>query len=77
MRKIVLFLIAAVIAALSFTACTDEQLKTVETTYSIGENTVKTFVPEDTREKLGLKEKNEFVKDTYESLKPSMSEAKE
>ncbi len=57
-----------ILAAISlmFTACS-----VVETTYKVGEIGVKTFVPKEKRDELGLKQKNEFVKDVYTTLKES------
>ncbi len=52
--------------SLMFTACS-----VVETTYKVGETGVKAFVPKEKREELGLKEKNEFVKGVYTTLKDS------
>ena len=52
--------------SLMLTACS-----TLETTYKVGEVGVKTFVPKKKRDELGLKEKNEFVKDIYTTLKES------
>jgi hypothetical protein len=75
MKKLILMIIAAFSIAI-FTGCS-EGTKTLEATYKVGEIGVKTFVPEETRDELGLKEKNEFVKEAYTTLKGSQVEPKE
>ena len=73
MHKIILMLIA-IFAIAIFAGCSEKGSKTLETTYKVGEAAVKTFVPEETRDELGLKEKNEFIKETYNTFKGSLED---
>ncbi len=76
MKKLILMIIA-IFAIAIFTGCSEQNTRVLETTYKVGEIGVKTFVPEETRDELGLKEKNEFVKEVYTTLKESNPEPKE
>ncbi len=71
MKKLILMMIATFMMVAMFTGCSEESTRVLETTYKVGEIGVKTFVPEETRDELGLKEKNEFVKEVYTTLKES------
>jgi hypothetical protein len=76
MKKLILMTIT-IFAIAIFAGCSEQGTKTLEATYKVGEIGVKTFVPQDTRDKLGLKEKNEFVKENWQELKSLTLEAKE